>query len=595
MRASRMFFLALACLLSSARGSAGQAKQNPKISDTSTNDAATITVTVSEAPAKAEARIAAAGQPAISLINGKPVMRLAPEHNNKTVDTPQGTTIFLHFGADSGAVGYTISGAGVVEPLPGVYHLPNGTIGILRAIGPGTATIKIKSTGRRPLAEVFNGSISNNWSGYAKTGAVFSSISGEWTVPTAFSDAGDHSSTWIGIDGWGNDNLIQTGTASNYSSGFLGTGLGGGPEYYAWWEVLPDDEQRFSSPVSPGDHMLAIVSLNGDPAPGSAMTWLIFLMNQTKNWTETKTVTYSGQMASAEWITEAPANCIFILGCSIDDLVDYGSVSFDAFDTLDSLSPQLTAGEEITMMKNGNAISTPSDPDGDNDGFTVQFGSAKPLPPGPFITTTSLPVGFLNNPYKTNIFARSLDSLQWFATGLPARLTIDRNTGVLSGTPTASGIFFFSVVARDASNQSVSSQVQNLSVTIQATPPPPDFSLSATPGDIRLVRSGTSCTGSTTITINPMFGFSGSVQLSATGAGVTSAHFAPTSALTTSHLTITSVALCRSTDDDHLLTITAKSGSITHTLVVDIIPVTIVINPCDLPQLRGIRACKQTP
>ena len=46
---------------------------------------------------------------------------------------------------------------------------------------------------------------------------------------------------WIGIDGARgvSDTVIQVGTGSDYSSGWLGTGLFGGPSYYAWWETFP--------------------------------------------------------------------------------------------------------------------------------------------------------------------------------------------------------------------------------------------------------------------------------------------------------------------------------------------------------------------
>jgi hypothetical protein len=586
--------LALLSFFSAPPTASAQARSRPIVSDVQAQNVATFTVHVTAAPAHAEARAATPGRPEIKLINGKPLMSLTGEANARTSEVPQGTFILLRASPQSGAVGYTVTPPGILEPPPGVYHLPNGAIGILRAVNLGAATVTIKGLPRRPTsALVTNSSASPNWSGYALSSGPFFSVSGEWTVPTVFGDAGDHSSIWIGIDGRDNDSLIQVGTAQNYSSGFLGTGLGGGPEYYAWWEVLPDSEEQFPNPVSPGDHMIAVVSLRGEPAPGSPMTWLIFLMNQTQHWTATRTVTYSGPLASAEWIVEAPQACLIDHHFCSNALADYGSATFDVFDTVNSLSPGLTPSSSIVLVQGGNNVSTPSDPDGDKDGFTVAFGSQKPLPPGPIITTTSLPVAYLNFPYQTRLFAQGASSFQWFASNLPAWLTLDRNTGVLSGTPPTPSLNVFSVIARDATNQNVSSQIQPLEVTVQGTPPPPDFSLSADPVEIRLSRSSTACAGSTTITVNPLYGFNSAVRLTASGAGVTSAHYNPSSTHSTSRLTLTST-LCHSTTDEHLVTITGMSGSITHSIAVDLVPQSTT-GPCSITEGRRLRICNTGP
>ncbi|HXZ81211.1 MAG TPA: G1 family glutamic endopeptidase [Terriglobales bacterium] len=555
-----------------------------------TIELAKYTVDVTPAPPRAEARAATKGRPEIKLVNGKPFMRITPEMTGQRIEAPQGTALLIRFSQESGARGFSVTPRGVLEAPRGIVHLPHGTIGLLRAVGPGTATIAVHGVPpRTKAASIIASDLSSGWSGYKiSSGAPFLSVSGEWTVPTVYGDAGDHSSTWIGIDGWMDDHLIQAGTEQDYSSGVLGTGLFGGPEYYAWWQnSLDDGEQQFSNPVSPGDHMIAVISLSGDPAPGSPMTWLILLMNVTKNWTASKSVSYSGSLQSAEWIVEAPVSC-FLWWCSITDLADYGSLSFDIFDTANSLSPGLTPSQSITMAQGNNVVSIPSDPDGDKDGFTVAFGSTKPLPPGPIIVTTSLPQAFMNFPYQTRVFAEGASAFQWSAANLPPWLTFDKNSGVLSGTPTAPGLNFFSVVARDAAKPNISSAIQPLEVTVQATPPPPDFTLSANPVEIHLANTANGCVGSTTITVNPLFGFTDAVQLSASGQGVTSAVFSPTSTHTTSHLTIHST-LCHASNDEHLVSITGKSGSLTHSIAADLVPQSFT--GCNTPQARNTRIC----
>ena len=77
-------------------------------------------------------------------------------------------------------------------------------------------------------AAIHAGWTSSNWSGYAETSfAPYSSITGDWTVPAVTGPNGSYSATWIGIDGFTNSSLIQTGTEQNY--------LNGSAQYSAWW------------------------------------------------------------------------------------------------------------------------------------------------------------------------------------------------------------------------------------------------------------------------------------------------------------------------------------------------------------------------
>ena len=94
----------------------------------------------------------------------------------------------------------------------------------------------------------------------------------------------------------------------------------------------------------------------------------------------------------------------------------------------------------------------------------------------------------------------------------------------------------------------------------------PDFSLSASPGSLTINQGGN---GTSTITVNPVNGFNGSVTLSASGlpSGVT-ASFNPTSATTTSTLTLT--ASPTATTGTSTVTITGVSGSLTHTTTISL-------------------------
>ena len=90
---------------------------------------------------------------------------------------------------------------------------------------------------RQALAPSFgvrNTWAASNWSGYAETG-TYTGVTGTWTIPTvAVSTSATYSSAWVGVDGFNDSNLIQTGTEEDYYSGAA--------HYNAWWEILPASE-----------------------------------------------------------------------------------------------------------------------------------------------------------------------------------------------------------------------------------------------------------------------------------------------------------------------------------------------------------------
>ncbi len=88
----------------------------------------------------------------------------------------------------------------------------------------------------------------------------------------------------------------------------------------------------------------------------------------------------------------------------------------------------------------------------------------------------------------------------------------------------------------------------------------PDFSLSASPGTLSVAQGSN---GTSTMTVTPLNGFSGSVNLTATGlpSGVT-AGFSPNPTTLTSTLTLTASATA--TTGTSTVTITGVSGSLTH-------------------------------
>ena len=101
----------------------------------------------------------------------------------------------------------------------------------------------------------------------------------------------------------------------------------------------------------------------------------------------------------------------------------------------------------------------------------------------------------------------------------------------------------------------------DLIFAVSSTAPAPDFSIAASPASLSIAQGSS---GTSTLTISPQNGFSGSVALSASGlpTGVT-ASFSPAS--TTGSSTLTLSASSTAATGNATVTITGTSGSLTHT------------------------------
>lgn len=204
---------------------------------------------------------------------------------------------------------------------------------------------------------------SSNWSGYAITGGSYNSITGEWVVPSIqASSKPTYSSSWIGIDGFNNSSLIQTGTEQDYYSGSA--------HYDAWWEILPASETVIPNmTIQPGDLMSATITNLGSGQ------WSITLQDVTRSESFTTQQAYSGPQTSAEWIQEAPT-----VGGRVAKLASYSQTTFDP-GTVNGVSPSLAAANGGVMVQNNVQVSTPSLPDTDTDGFNMAYGSTSPAAP----------------------------------------------------------------------------------------------------------------------------------------------------------------------------------------------------------------------
>jgi hypothetical protein len=154
---------------------------------------------------------------------------------------------------------------------------------------------------------------SDNWSGYALTGAAgsFTEAEGSWIVPAVTCSSGtQYAAFWVGIDGYTSKTVEQTGTDSDCSKGV--------PSYYAWYEFFPEPSFIVSGlQISPGDRIAATVRYDD---PGFTIT--------IKDETTGQSFSKSGRVPSAmrksvEWVAEAPTSTT-----GIEPLADFGTVLF---------------------------------------------------------------------------------------------------------------------------------------------------------------------------------------------------------------------------------------------------------------------------
>jgi hypothetical protein len=259
-------------------------------------------------------------------------------------------------GTDVGPASTVTSGSGVTGPLVEA-HAP-------RIPDPGTAP-----TTRPGAAAHVQGWKSRNWSGYALAGTGITSVTGHWNVPQVQTPttkrqlrSSKFSSSWVGIDGFNNSNLIQAGTEQDWSHGSA--------FYQAWWEILPAPETPIPSlTVRPGDAMSVSIT------QGVFAQWTITVTDTTTAQSFSTTQAYAGPGASAEWIQEAPTVNGRIANLAVDS-----NVIFD-HGTVNGANPSLNVTESGAMFKGRRQISTPSAPNPNRDGFAVAYGSVAPPAP----------------------------------------------------------------------------------------------------------------------------------------------------------------------------------------------------------------------
>jgi hypothetical protein len=201
---------------------------------------------------------------------------------------------------------------------------------------------------------------SQNWSGYAATGApgTFTSVAAGWTIPAVTcTGTNTFSSFWVGLDGDGTNTVEQTGTEADCD--------GSTPAYSGWFEMFPNAPVFYDKPVKPGDIMMASVTAQGGGA------FMLTLFDMTQNWSEiTERTSATATLGSAEIIAEAPSDS------QVLPLTNFGTVNFVAA-AMNNVAIGTTPIDAIAMESLGGVIeAAPSPISGGIGNFSVTWDSS---------------------------------------------------------------------------------------------------------------------------------------------------------------------------------------------------------------------------
>lgn len=245
--------------------------------------------------------------------------------------------------------------------LPGAMASGAAVRGVPGALSQGVIHVVPHAEG------TVNTNQSTNWSGYnigaaypqVSTGTTFTSVGGQWKVPTVTqrtSGQAEDSATWVGIGGGcvnddcsvTDNTLIQAGTEQDVSKT-------GKASYDAWWEIIPETETKTTLPVTAGN--VVSVSISTASTPGE---WTILIKNLTTHQQFTTTTPYSSSEDTVEWIEETPLE-IGTSGTGLAQMPNLSTVHF-AKSTYNVTNPGFQTVDEMQLDNNNMIEATPSAP-----------------------------------------------------------------------------------------------------------------------------------------------------------------------------------------------------------------------------------------
>jgi hypothetical protein len=163
---------------------------------------------------------------------------------------------------------------------------------------------------------------SANWAGYAvhRRGESFRQVVGVWREPTPSCRRGRQtfSSYWVGLGGFSSSSRVleQTGTEVDCTPQ-------GQVRAFAWFELVPAAVVRIRLPVPSGDMIKGAVTVSG-------LKVRVAIRDLDRHTSFSKVLSAGAlDISSADWIVEAPSDCLSGGRCMTLPLTNFGSTGFE--------------------------------------------------------------------------------------------------------------------------------------------------------------------------------------------------------------------------------------------------------------------------
>jgi Peptidase A4 family len=215
---------------------------------------------------------------------------------------------------------------------------------------PATAHAAVPQQHERPAAACSVDPSNSVWAGYVACGSSYASVSATWTQPQVSCTSNGTVGFWVGLDGYGETPIEQTGINVSCATGT--------PKYTGFWESSATSPAiNYNEPVYPGDTIVANVLYQGSD------TYSLQLTDSTRDWVEITPLDSVAPNLSAEVIAEATT-----VNGQVTALPNFTAIQFRQV-TIDDVSLS-SAGAQPTSLVNsdGQDLAYPASLTG--NGFT---------------------------------------------------------------------------------------------------------------------------------------------------------------------------------------------------------------------------------
>jgi len=225
--------------------------------------------------------------------------------------------------------------------------------GMTAAALPATAHAAVPQQHQASAADCSVDPTNPSWAGYVACGSSYASVSATWTQPQVSCTSNGIVGFWVGLDGYGETPIEQTGINVSCATGT--------PQYTGFWESSTSSPAiNYNEPVYPGDTIIANVLYQGSD------TYSLQLTDSTRDWVENTPLDSVAPNLSAEVIAEATT-----LNGHVTALPNFAAIQFRQV-TIDDVSLSSASAQPTSLVNSdGQYLAYPANLTG--NGFTDYY------------------------------------------------------------------------------------------------------------------------------------------------------------------------------------------------------------------------------